>query len=194
MSLTPIYEMEKIRLFILLNILCVIFSSVYGENPTISKYNNEEVKAINQFVYKLIDAERLSTFNKTNEPLMYIFDTRLICDLEKTTIISYKANYLINKLKRRGIIDRNIDSTSIRKFDKARFIFINNDSVVSKIKDTVIIAGRLNLSRISFNKSFTTGYFFYSVSIDSSSGWGGLMRIEKRNGKWKYMGGPMYII
>ena len=186
--------MNKIRLFIVLNILCVLFSSVYGENSTTSKYNKEEIKAINQFVYKLIDAERLSTFNKTNKPLMYIFDTRLICDLEKTTFLNYKANSLINKLKRREIIDRNIDSTSIRKFEKAKFIFINNDSVAQKIRNSENIAGTLRLSRISFNKSFTKGYFFYSVSIDSSSGWGGLMRIEKRNGKWKYMGGPIYII
>jgi len=167
---------------------------VYGESPTTSKYNKEEIKVINQFVYKLIDAERLSTFNKTDKTLMYIFDTRLICDLEKTTFLNYKTNSLINKLKGRGIIDRNIDSTSIQKFEKACFIFINNDSDATKIRNTVNIAGRLNLSRISFNKSFTAGYFFYSVSIDSSSGWGGLMRIEKRKGKWKYMGGPMYII
>jgi len=186
--------MKKTGLFIALNIICILFSIVYGESPTTSNYNDEEVKAINHFVYKLIDAERLSSFNKTNKPLMYIFDTRLICDLEKTNLISYKPNYLISKLKRRGINDRNIDSTSIRKFDKARFIFINNDSVAAKIRNTENIAGSLSLSRISFNTSFTRGYFFYSVSIDNSSGWGGLMRIEKRNGKWKYIGGPMYVL
>ena len=118
----------------------------------------------------------------------------MVCDLEKSNFLSYKNNYLIKKLKRKGIIDRNIDSTSIKKFEKVKFIFIDNDSVASKVEKTENYAGRLSLSRISFNKSLTVGYLVYSISIDSSSGWGGLMRIEKRNGKWKIMGGPMYII
>jgi len=186
--------MKRTRLFIAISIICILFSRTYGVTSITSKYNNEEVKAINQLVYKLIDAERLSSFNKTNKPLIYIFDIRMVCDLEKSNFLSYKNNYLIKKLKRKGIIDRNIDSTSIKKFEKVKFIFIDNDSVASKVEKTENYAGRLSLSRISFNKSLTVGYLVYSISIDSSSGWGGLMRIEKRNGKWKIMGGPMYII
>ena len=186
--------MKKTRLFIAISIICILFPRVYGETSITSKYNKEEVKAINQLVYKLIDAERLSSFNKTNKPLIYIFDIRLICDLEKSNILSYKTNYLIKKLKRKGLVDRNIDSTSIRKFEKVKFIFIDNDSVISRIKESENYSGSLSLSRISFNKSLSVGYLFYSVYIDSSFGWGGLMRIEKRNGRWKIMGGPMYVI
>jgi len=186
--------MKKTRLFIAISIICILFPRVYGETSITSKYNKEEVMAINQLVYKLIDAERLSSFNKTNKPLIYIFDIRLICDLEKSNFLSYKTNYLIKKLRRKGIVDRNIDSTSIRKFEKVKFIFIDNDSVISRIKESENYSGSLSLSRISFNKSLSVGYLFYSVYIDSSSGWGGLMRIEKRNGRWKIMGGPMYVI
>jgi hypothetical protein len=186
--------MKKTRLFIGIYIICILFSRAYGEISTTSRYNKEEVKAINQLLYKLIDAERLSSFNKTNKPLIYIFDTRLICDLEKSNFLSYKTNSLINRLKRKGIIDRNIDSTSINKFEKVRFIFSNNDSIASKTEDIENFSGKINLSRISFNKTLTVGYLEYSVYVDSGWGWGGLVRIEKRNGKWKTMGGPMYVM
>ncbi|HZK69441.1 MAG TPA: hypothetical protein VFC36_07595 [Paludibacter sp.] len=186
--------MKRTRLFIGISIVCILFSRVCGETTTTSKYNKEEVKAINQLVYKLIDAVRLSSFNKTNKPLIYIFDTRLTCDLEKSNCFRYKTNYLINKLKRKGIIDRNIDSISIQKFNKVKFIFISNDSVALKTENIEHFAGRFNLSRISFNKSFTVGYLIYSVYVESDSGWGGLMRIEKKNDKWQIMGGPMYVL
>jgi len=186
--------MKKTRLFILISIICILFSSASGETFATSKYNKEEVKAINQLVYKLIDAERLSSFNKTNKPLIYIFDTRMTCNLEKTNCFRYKTNYLINKLKRKGIIDRNIDSTSIQKFNKIKFVFISNDSVALKSEIIENFAGRFDLSRISFNKSFTVGYLMYSVYVESDSGWGGLMRIEKKNGKWKIIGGSIYVL
>jgi len=174
--------------------ISTLLTKVYGVVPTTPRYDIEEIKAINQLVYKLIDAERLSSFNKISKPLIYTFDTRLVCDLEKFHFLSYKTNNLIQKLKRKGIADRNIDSTTIRKFEKAKFIFIDNDSVISRMKESENYSGSFSLTRISFNKSFSVGYLFYSVSIDSGSGWGGLIRIEKRNGRWKIIGGPMYVI
>lgn len=189
--------MKENRKFIVISFILLLFSDSYGAVQKIQethKYYNEELKAINQIIYKLIDAERLSSFNKSDKSLTYAFDTRLICNLEEISSLNYQTNDLIEKLKRKGIADRTIDSTSIGKFEKIRFIFFDNDTLISKVKGLENYAGCISLSRISFNRSLSVGYLLYSVYMDNSSGWGGLIRIEKKNGNWKIASSSEYII
>ena len=151
------------------------------------KYENEEINVINQFFYKLIDGERLSAFNKTDSSLIVYFQTRQMCNLDKDQLFEgdYKSNELLKRLENNYLGERVVDSTKIERFDKIKIVFEDKlDYSIEKYESDKII-GTLNISRISFNKTLTVGYFYYDVYCGGDCGWGALMKIKKKNGIWE---------
>jgi hypothetical protein len=137
-------------------------------------------------LYKLIDGERLSTSNKTDTSLVVYFKTRLLCDLDKNHSFkgNYKSNALIKMLENNNLGERLIDSTKIEELDGIKIFFENNiDYSLEKYNSEKVI-GTIDISRISFNKSMTIGYFYYIVYCGEDCGWGDLIKIEKNNGRW----------
>ena len=75
-------------------------------------------------------------------------------------------------------------SLKIEKLSKIEIVFEDNgDYSLQKYSSNKVI-GTLNISRISFNKSLTVGYFYYSIYCGGECGWGDLIKIKKKNGRW----------
>lgn len=149
---------------------------------------NEENNVINDLLYKMIDGERFVKLNKT---IVY-FDLKQNCNLDKRFIGNYKTNKLIDNLMDNRLESRLIDSTKINKIIGIRLVF--NDTINYNNTDYLSnnIIGTLSISRISFNKAFNSGYFYYSVYCGEECGWGYLVEIKKVKGNWiiaKYING-----
>jgi hypothetical protein len=172
-------QQHKILLWII-----IFFFPILSFGQVESDYEKEEVKVINQFLYKLIDAERLSSFNKSDSSLVIYFQTRLSCNLDKAFKDEYKANKLLRKLENDNLGSRRIDQTKIDSFDKIKIVFENKAEFDLEKYEADNVIGTLTISRISFNKSMTVGYFYYDVYCGMECGWSDLIKIEKKNGKW----------
>jgi hypothetical protein len=174
--------LHKISIWILLIFLPFGLFGQAKEN-----YENEEIKVINQFLFKLVDGERLSAINKSDSSLIVYFQTGQMCNLDKDPLFKgdYKSNKLLKRLKNNYLGERVIDSTKIERFDKIKIVFENKlDYSIEKYESDKII-GTINISRISFNKTLTIGYFYYDVYCGEDCGWGDLIKIEKKNGIWE---------
>ena len=158
---------------------------LFGQSE--EEYENEEIKVINHFLYKLIDGERLTAINKTDSSLIVYFQTRQSCNLDKEPMLKgdYKSNELLKKLENNNLGERVLDSSKIAKLDKIKIVFENNlDYSIEKYGSDKII-GTIDISRISFNKTLTIGYFYYEVYCGGDCGWGELIKIEKEKETWK---------
>ncbi|MCD6113083.1 MAG: hypothetical protein J7J86_07435 [Bacteroidales bacterium] len=177
--------MKPLHKILTLIFLIYVPFGLFGQNN--AEYENEEIKVINQFLSKLIEADRLSSLNKTDSSLIVYFQTNLICNLEKDPLFKgdYKSNKLLKRLENNYLGERIIDTTKVDRINKIKFLFENKQSCLKNKYDSDIVIGTLNISRISFNKSLTIGYFYYTVYCGEDCGWGDLLRIEKKNGIWE---------
>lgn len=148
-------------------------------------YEKEEIAVFNQFLYKLIDAERLSKFNKTDSSLVLYFQTGLDCNLKQSYKGEYKPNKLLQQLEDYNMNIRFIDSTRIAKLENVEFIFGRTNMYPIEKYDSIRVIGTISFSRVSFNKTLTEGYFYYDVYCGEDCGWGDLIKIKKRNGTWE---------
>ena len=152
-----------------------------------SNYETEEIKVINQFLFKIIGGERLSDFNKTDKPLLLYFQTKLECNLDIDASFKgeYKSNKLLRNIENNKLGTRIIDSTEIETIERIKIKFENSRNYTTEEKDSEQVIGTLSISRISFNKSLKIGYFYYSIYCGEDCGWGALVKIEKKNGVWE---------
>jgi len=149
------------------------------------EYEEEEIKVINQFFYKFIESDSLIASSNLDKVQIVYFNTKLDCNLGNPIFKgNYKPNRLLKKLENNLLGIREIDSTKINRFNNVKIFFEDNRdySIVNYIPDNVI--GTLSISRISFNKSLTVGYFYVSVYCGGECGWGNLIKIKKKNGNW----------
>ena len=167
---------------LILTILLLAPSFLFGQGN--NEYENEEIKVINQFLYKLIDAERLSKFNEKDSSLTLYFHTGLDCNLNKAFRGDYKRNKLLKRLENYNLGSRFIDSTKIEKLKNINIIFGRKDMYPLEKYDSKEVIGTVSFSRISFNKSQTIGYFYYDVYCGEDCGWSDLIKIKKINGTW----------
>ena len=173
---------NKTFILILLSVLPV---SLMGQ--TTVQYRNEEVKVINQLLYQIIDGERIQSFNKTDSTLVIYFNTTLQSGLDKDPLLNgnYKSNALIKKLNGVGLPPRRIVTSKIERIKGLEIIFEESPNDTDLKYSSNRIIGTLDISRISFNKELTKGYFYYSVYCGEDCGWGGLLEIEKKNETWE---------
>ncbi|MDE5419745.1 hypothetical protein L3049_17260 [Labilibaculum sp. DW002] len=172
-------QLYRISIIAILSLAPIL---LYGQGN--NKYENEEIKVINQFLYKLIDAERLSKYNETDKPLTLYFHTGLDCDLNKSHKKEYKRNILLKQLDNSNLGRRFIDSTKIEKLKNVDIIFGRKNMYPKEKYNSKRVIGTISFSRTSFNKSLTTGYFYYDVYCGEDCGHGALIRIKKNNGAW----------
>ncbi len=151
------------------------------------EYENEEIKVINQFLHKLIDLERLDSIGKTDGSMIVFFQTRLLCNLDKQPSYKgdYKTNELLKRLENNYLGERIIDSMTVNRIDKIKFVSESNAKFSVDKYDSNQIIRTINVSRISFNKAMTIGYFYYNVFCGEDCGWGDLIKIKKKNGIWE---------
>lgn len=166
-------------------ILSLITFGLYGQSS--SEYENEEIKVINQFIYELIDADRLISFNKSDSFLIVYFNTDLGCNLDKNPLFQgeYKTNDLIKRLEKKSLGERVLDTSKIARLNNVKIVFEDKSDYSIEKYDSGNVIGTLNFSRISFNKNITIGYFYYDIYCGEDCGHGALIKIEKKNGKWK---------
>ena len=177
--------MKPIHIISIWILLIILPFGLSGQ--TREDYENEEIKVINQFLYKLIHSEGLSAINKSDNSQILYFHTRQMCNLDKEPLLKgdYKSNELIKRLENNYLGERALDSTKINTVDKIRIVFENNlDHSIEKYESDKIIK-TINISRISFNKTLTIGYFYYDIYCGEDCGWGDLIKIEKKNGIWE---------
>jgi len=149
------------------------------------EYENEEIKVINQFFYKFIGGDNLSVSNNLDSLHVIYFDTRLDCNLDNTTFKGdYKSNRLLEKLENNHLRVREIDSTKIKRLSNVKILFEDNGNYSIAKYDLDNVIGTFSISRISFNKSLTVGYFYFSVYCGEECGRGDLIKIKKKNGIW----------
>lgn len=172
-------QLYRISIIAILSLAPIL---LYGQGN--NKYENEEIKVINQFLYKLIDAERLSKFNDTGKPLILYFHTGLDCNLNESYKGDYKRNRLLIQLEIGNLGRRFIDSTKIEKLNNVNIILGRKNMYPKEKYDSKRVIGTISFSRTSFNKSLTTGYFYYDVYCGEDCGHGALIRIKKNNGAW----------
>jgi hypothetical protein len=170
-------------------LILIILSSLpfvsFGQSN--SDYETEEIKAINQFLFKIIDGERLSAINKTDKPLLVYFQTKLECNLDKEASLKgeYKSNRLLRNIENNKLGTRIIDSTKIEKIDRIEIKFENIRNFATEENDLEQVIGTVSISRISFNKSLKKGFFYYNIYCGEDCGWGALVKIQKKNGVWE---------
>ena len=155
---------------------------------TNDKYDKEEISVVNQFLDRLIDGERFRKLNKNaDDTLIIYFNPTLQSSLDKNPLFDrdYKTNELIKNLENNRLAKRVIDTVQIKNLQGIKILFESEpDYNTSKyLSDKVI--GNLDISRVSFNKEMTVGYFYYSVYCGEDCGWGDLIKIEKKNGVWE---------
>ena len=149
------------------------------------EYEEEEIKVVNQLFYKFIQGDNMISSSSLDRVKIVYFNTKLDCNLGNTIFNgNYKPNHLLKKLENNLLGVRQIDSTKINRFNNVKIFFEDNRnySIVNYIPDNII--GTLNISRISFNKSLSVGYFYVSIYCGGECGWGNLMKIKMKNGKW----------
>ena len=174
--------MKQLYRILLITILTLTSILLFGQEK--SEYESEEIKVINQFLYKLADAARLSKFNNTDKPLILYFHTGLRCSLNKSYEGDYKRNRLLKQLENCNLGRRFIDSTKIEKLNNVNIIFGRKNMYPMEKYDSERVIGTISFSRTSFNKSLTTGYFYYRVYCGEDCGHGALIKIKKKNGTW----------
>lgn len=177
--------MELLHKILIWTILISLPVGLFGQAT--SEYENEEVNVINQFFYKLIEADRLSTFNKSDSSLIVYFNTKLDCNLDKDPLLNgdYKSNKLLKRLEANNLGERIVDSLKIEKFNKIKIVFEDKGEYSLHKYSSDKVIGTFNISRISFNKSMTVGYFYFSIYCGGECGWGDLIKIRKKKGNWE---------
>lgn len=175
-------KMKHQHRFILIIILT--FTSILVLAQENIEYESEEAKVISHFLYKLSDAERLSKFNDTEKPLILYFYTGLGCNLDNSYKGEYRCNRLLKELENRKQGRRFIDSTKIEVLNDIDIIFGRKDMYTKGNYESKRVIGTISFSKVSLNKSFTKGYFYYDVYCGEDCGHGGLIRIKKKKGTW----------
>jgi hypothetical protein len=175
----------------MIQILKILLVTIFILNSTIllgqenNKYELEEIEVINQLLYKVVDAERLSKFIPSDSSLVLYFHTGLDCNLDNRFKGEYKRNRLLKKLENNNLSRRFIDSNKIVKFRRLKIIFGRKNMYPIEKYDSNKIIGTINFSRISFNASLNKGYFYYEVYCGEDCGGKELLKIKKKNGVWK---------
>lgn len=150
-----------------------------------SEYEEEETKVINQFFHKFIGADSLIAANKPDSLQIVYFNTRLGCNLDNPLFKgAYKPNRLLRRLEKNHLGVRKIDSIKIDRLNNVKILFEDKVDYSSENYESSNVIGTFNISRVSFNKSFTTGYFYVSVYCGGECGWGDLIKIKKKKGNW----------
>lgn len=152
------------------------------------KSDNEEIIVINQLLDRLIDGEKFRKLNKnTDDTLIIYFNPMLYSSLDKDPLFhnGYRTNALIKKLENYRLTKRLINTDQIKSLQGIKILFENKPycNISKDLSDRII--GNLDISRVSFNKKMTVGYFYYSVYCGEDCGWGDLIKIKKKNGVWE---------
>ena len=179
--------MKHLSFFIGIFLVILIPQNLYSQIVTNDNYNKEETAVINTFLYKIIDADRLWQFHKDKGPMILYFDTKLACNQWSFDNIKkeYAKSQILRRLNKSGISDRIVDSLSIKNLKNILIRFDCKGTIVDKIEKNKSIIGEVSFSRVSFNLKRTFGYFYYSFYCGEDCGWGGIVRIIKKNGKWE---------
>lgn len=150
-----------------------------------SVYEEEENKVINQFFCKFIGRDSLNVANNLDSLQIVYFNTRLGCNLDNSSFKGdYKPNRLLRRLENNQLGFREIDSTKIEKLNNVKILFEDKVDYSLENYESDNVIGTFDISRVSFNKSLTVGYFYVSVYCGLECGWGNLIKIKKKKGNW----------
>ena len=170
----------------ILTFMTLFILSVRVLGQTNNEYEKEEMNVINSFLYRIIDfkGNKLDTNNKKDTSIIY-FDKRQECILNPTFYNgSYKNITYIKRLENNYLGESLIDDSKIKKTSKIKLIFEDvADYNLDKYEKEGVI-GTFSISRISFNKNFTTGYFYFRIYCGEECGWGGLVKAVKTKKSW----------
>jgi hypothetical protein len=164
-------------------ILFLLPIRLLGQTSNVSK--KEEINVINSLLSEIINIDG-NKLNPVDTSTIY-FDKRLKSNLEKTTLNNgnYKQNTYIRRLRNNNLGEITIDDSKIKRLTNIRFIFEKNPDHSLDKYDLKGVLGTFSMSRISFDKDFTIGYFYFQVYCGEDCGWGGLVKVVKRNNGWK---------
>jgi hypothetical protein len=178
-------KMENINYFL----ICILLISLpfRSNGQSRSEYEKEEIKVVNHFLGSLINIERLNSIKDSDSSFILFLNRELICDLDKNSLFEneYKPNRLLINLYHNGLGQRIIDSLEIKKLKNVKIYFNYNREYNLDEYNHHKVIGEITISRISFNKSLTLGYFYYQIYCGEDCGWGALVRIDKKKGIWK---------
>lgn len=150
-----------------------------------SEYEEEENKVINQFFRKFIGGDSLNATSNQDSLKFIYFNTRLGCNLDKSSFKgNYKPNRLLRELENNQLGVREIDSTKIERLNNVKIIFEDKVDYSFENYESDNVIGTFDISRVSFNKSFTIGYFYVSVYCGGECGWGNLIKIKRKKENW----------
>ena len=132
-----------------------------------------------------IDGNKIDTVNSDDSLIVY-FDKKLKSNLENITLYdgNYKQNIYISRLKNNYLGEIIIDDSKINKLGKIKLIFEDKVDYSLEKYDLKGVIGTFNMSRISFDRNLTTGYFYFRVYCGEDCGWGGLVKVVKKNKSW----------
>ena len=193
-------------------IVLILFSFLSCQNSDSDEYINIENEAINDIILEMTDFEEMKKLNnwKNQKLKLYIvskldtttagtprptgYDTSSNgIKYSKEKIEENKKNFEINseryrieeglfaELKKGRIKARNLDYPF--ESDKLDIEFVESVKF-RKFNPIENEFGYLSISRIIFNKDFTTGYLHYNFICGTGCAWHNNIEIKKVNGKW----------